>query len=979
MVDPVHFFATYLNNSNFICFQIFQTSDATRAAWTFGQQKYLFVVILTCWTRSHPYSIADMARNYLLKMWIFLFLGSIPAENQFFQQFAEDTPATTPEAFPAPFSSELIDKIKALKATGSSSNKDRTARVVNPPARSHSANSFRGSLPTVPLPEARDFFNTDEGSDNEDSILSDVAPSADNEAPTTPQVVTTRRPFHGFPPKETKLVRLQSINPVKAPMTASLSRPFVALDDTATGEIVQKVKAVGALNRLTVQLASTRRRRTKTTTTLAPTTTTRATTTTLSEDEQDADASTDDDPAPAPKPVNARGQKTAAQLSLSENVGEKKTLVVGKQAAALEQLTKSLVSRFGMTVDQIRNQLPLITMSKTVKQDCLTTAEGKPQVPLNDPFGGEVPDCAQSKFRSFDGTCNNIAFPNRGTTASIFLRMVEPDYADSIAAPRKSKGGQVLPSARVISKRVAGNADVPSTTTTQMFMQFGQFIDHDITNTPKARGLDKLPPQCCFDDPKTKLDPACFPIPIPKDDVFLGPLNQTCMEFVRSLPGTRPGCTLGPREQVNQNTAFIDGSAIYGLSQDKADALRSHETGQLKTFVPKNHPHYFLLPQNPKNAECIDPNETKMCFKAGDSRANVHLGIAQAQTLWLRQHNRNAEALHALNAHWTDEKLFHEARHITVAQLQHITYNEFLPVLLGDQMLDKWDLRLLNTGRLSKYNISLHPGILNEFATAAYRVGHTMVQNSFRRTSKDYQFRGGENLKTTFFHPFALYDKDAFDELILGMVSSPSQEVDNNFVDELSNHLFEIPGDAFGLDLTALNIQRGRDHGIAGWMKWRQLCGLPTAANFDELRAMNIMPLDIVGKMEDNYDDVADVDLYIAGTAETHVPGGKVGPTFACIIADQFRRLRIGDRFWYENDLPLSSSLSDRQVEAIRTTTMSRILCDNTPLMETIQPHAFLLPDEKTNPLVPCSSILSPNLRRWKVRRARKAAESEEE
>ena len=169
-------------------------------------------------------------------------------------------------------------------------------------------------------------------------------------------------------------------------------------------------------------------------------------------------------------------------------------------------------------------------------------------------------------------------------------------------------------------------------------------------------------------------------------------------------------------------------------------------------------------------------------------------------------------------------------------------------------MLDKWNLRLLNTGRFQGYNISLHPGILNEFATAAYRMGHTMVQNSFRRTSGDYKFRGAENLKSTFFHPFALYDKDAFDEIILGMVSSASQAVDTNFVDELTNHLFEIPGDAFGLDLTALNIQRGRDHGLPGWMRWRQLCALPTAANFDELRAMNIMPLDVVGRMEDNYE-----------------------------------------------------------------------------------------------------------------------------
>lgn len=150
-------------------------------------------------------------------------------------------------------------------------------------------------------------------------------------------------------------------------------------------------------------------------------------------------------------------------------------------------------------------------------------------------------------------------------------------------------------------------------------------------------------------------------------------------------------------------------------------------------------------------------------------------------------------------------------------------------------------------------------GILNEFATAAYRVGHTMVPPEFRRASGDYKFRGSEKLKTTFFHPFAMYDKDAFDEVLLGMVSSPAQEVDINFVDDLSNHLFEIPGDAFGLDLTALNIQRGRDHGIAGWMKWRKLCGLPTVASFAELKDMNIVSNEIVDKMTNAYEWVAPV------------------------------------------------------------------------------------------------------------------------
>ena len=119
--------------------------------------------------------------------------------------------------------------------------------------------------------------------------------------------------------------------------------------------------------------------------------------------------------------------------------------------------------------------------------------------------------------------------------------------------------------------------------------------------------------------------------------------------------------------------------------------------GQLKSFKPKDAAHGTLLPRSPDSVDCVQPTKTKMCFAAGDNRVDTHvtqafnfeeisysthsncfnlqLGIAGMQTLWLRQHNRVAEALFQRNKTWSDEKIFQEARHITIAQLQHITYN----------------------------------------------------------------------------------------------------------------------------------------------------------------------------------------------------------------------------------------------------------------------------------------------------------------
>lgn len=165
--------------------------------------------------------------------------------------------------------------------------------------------------------------------------------------------------------------------------------------------------------------------------------------------------------------------------------------------------------------------------------------------------------------------------------------------------------------------------------------------------------------------------------------------------------------------------------------------------------------------------------------------------------------------------------------------------------------------------------------------------------------------------------------------------------VDNFFSREITNHLFQIPGKRFGLDLVALNIQRGRDHGIPGYVKYREICGLSKVSSFEDLERLFSNP-QVPGVMAQLYRSVEDIDLFLGGTSEKVLPGAVVGPTFACIIGEQFRRIKEGDRFWYEAGKQ-AGSFTAAQLTQIKKATLSRVLCDNSNL-DIMQPNAFLMP-----------------------------------
>ncbi|VDM27874.1 unnamed protein product [Toxocara canis] len=184
--------------------------------------------------------------------------------------------------------------------------------------------------------------------------------------------------------------------------------------------------------------------------------------------------------------------------------------------------------------------------------------------------------------------------------------------------------------------------------------------------------------------------------------------------------------------------------------------------------------------------------------------------------------------------------------------------------------------------------------------------------------------------------------------------------------DEFRDKLFKGAGN-LGLDLAALILQTGRDHGVPPYTVWRQYCGGGKVNTWDDLIDDVVGGAETIRRLARCFKSVEDVDLFILGLAEKPLHGALVGATFSCIISLQFQKTKRGDRFWYENDLS-PSGFTEEQLTEIKKTTMAQVICDNTEYMERIQPMAFQAIDAYDNyPLLCNNSLLAgPDFSKWR-------------
>lgn len=155
--------------------------------------------------------------------------------------------------------------------------------------------------------------------------------------------------------------------------------------------------------------------------------------------------------------------------------------------------------------------------------------------------------------------------------------------------------------------------------------------------------------------------------------------------------------------------------------------------------------------------------------------------------------------------------------------MQMIAYNEFLPVVLGPKVMRFYKLNVLKNG-FTRYDPTVNPSILSEFSSAAFRFGHSIVNGRFTLISSSTPSQKTSfNLKDNFFTPVRL-QSGQLDSIMRGLVGRSAQRFDPFCHGDLRNHLYQQRGQISGSDLPAMNIQRGRDHGVPGYTKYLKFC-----------------------------------------------------------------------------------------------------------------------------------------------------------
>jgi hypothetical protein len=592
--------------------------------------------------------------------------------------------------------------------------------------------------------------------------------------------------------------------------------------------------------------------------------------------------------------------------------------------------------------------------------------------------------------RTLDGSRNNLDHPTWGMAGAQYRRVAPANYADG-------RSRQVTPAAtdRYVSNRIFNDTSqnlFSENGVSQWGFAWGQFMDHTFGLRATAGGESQ-------------------PLPFNARDRLEAFRNDFgVIDFARTPAAPGTGVT-DARQQINTVDSYIDGSSVYGNSADRLEWLREGSVdGQLS-----NNSARLMLPGGflPRRDARGDPGAAPptdligrlqatpdRAVVAGDVRANENIGLQATHLLFALEHNRIVDSLPSFVP---EEEKFNIARRVVGAEQQFITYTEFLPAL-G-----------LGLSPYRGYDRNVDATLTNEFAALGYRA-HSMIHGELEPAGEvaDYTAAQLESIKARGVEVEVVGDEVEFvvplnvafgnpdlmrdirvGPIMRGLGSEAEYKNDEQIDNQLRSVLFQVPKpgipdpsvcldgedlpDCFNgvLDLGAIDIARGRDHGLPRYNDLRRAYGLPAKTSFAAItgeatesfpadpeidrkkpiddpdildfvqlrdRAGKVIPLGspeadedavvgvrrttVAARLKAIFGSVANLDGFTGMLAEAHAPGTEFGQLQAAIWRREFQNLRDGDRFFYLNDPALPLIRAGFGIDYRRT--LAQIIRDNT-------------------------------------------------
>jgi tetratricopeptide (TPR) repeat protein len=501
---------------------------------------------------------------------------------------------------------------------------------------------------------------------------------------------------------------------------------------------------------------------------------------------------------------------------------------------------------------------------------------------------GQKPPAGVERFRTADGSWNNLSNPKEGAAGTRFARNIP------LSAIRPESGARLLePNPREVSRKLlARNGAMKEIPFLNLLAAcWVQFQVHDWVSHGE------------------NLSREVHEIPLAEDDPARKRYRQTRMFVGKTQPDpTRRSGEPAPITFINEVTHWWDASQIYGSDQETQDRLRSFERGKLRL-----------------TADGCLPLDTDGVEDSG-FRRNWWVGLAVLHTVFVREHNGICDRLGASYPDWDDCRLFNVARLINAAVMAKIHTLEWTPAVLPNPALNtainanwygyvtdglagrnrrtlpEFKIRNSELGGILGNPVERHgvPHALTEEFVEIYRL-HSLLPESLRL--RKFGAASAEEV------PTAAARQAASPKLIAafgvaGILDSLGSQnagrlVLNNypkFMQELS-----LPGNPL-FDLGAVDILRARERGVPRYNEFRRQLGLTPIRSFEDLTEDEPTVARLRAVYGGRPENVEDLDLLIGTLAESHRPFGfGFGETlFQAFILNATRRLQT-DRFFTDN------------------------------------------------------------------------------